>query len=160
MTDAIRFHQIPSDSIRSIANWHQQARPAPSDKDFNVQLGCHLEEIAEMVETLKFCTEGWEPTPGELTLLYSGLKLFADNLKRGAAVAVIRDREAFLDSLADQIVTAVGVGHCADMNVKEATARVDSSNWSKFVDGKPQFDENGKIAKPTTYRKPDLTGCL
>ena len=39
-------------------------------------------------------------------------------------------------------------------------AWVSRSNWSKFVDGQPQFDENGKIAKPSTYRKPDLTGCL
>lgn len=146
-------------SIDRIVEWHERARPTPDDKAFNVQLGCHFEEIAEMVETLKFCTEGWEPTPGELTMLHSGLKLFADRLKSGAVAAVIQDREGFLDSLADQVVTVLGVGHCADMDVGEAVARVDASNWSKFVNGQPRFDENGKIAKPITYRKPDLTGC-
>lgn len=151
-----------TNTLQSIAKWHQQARPAPSDKDFNVQLGCHLEEVCEMLEALTFSfpLTNFNPIPGHLTSAYHMLKMLSTSLKAGEAAASTHNREGFLDSLADQIVTAVGVGHCADMNVKEATARVDSSNWSKFVDGQPQFDRNGKIAKPTTYRKPDLTGCF
>lgn len=33
---------------------------------------------------------------------------------------------------------------------------VDRSNWSKFVDGKPVFNEQGKIAKPESYSPPNL----
>ena len=36
-------------------------------------------------------------------------------------------------------------------------AEVNESNWSKFVDGEPQFDENKKIKNGPNYRKPDLS---
>lgn len=146
-------------SVDSIALWHKRARPEPTDKDFNVQLGCHFEEIMEQVATLKFHVPGHSSISGEMTLLYTSLKVFSDQLKSGEAVATVEDRKEFLDSLADQIVTATGVGHCAKMNITEACVRVNSSNWSKYdVNGHPIFDDNGKIAKGPNYHKPDLEG--
>lgn len=62
-----------------------------------------------------------------------------------------------LDSLCDQIVTAIGVAHMMGFDIESALNEVNRSNWSKFIDGKAVFDENGKIAKPDTYSKPDLT---
>ena len=44
------------------------------------------------------------------------------------------------------------------MSIVEAVGRVNKSNWSKFVNGKPIFDENGKIAKGPDYVKCDLEG--
>ena len=69
-------------------------------------------------------------------------------------------RTELLDALCDQIVTAVGVAHMFGLDIEGALAEVNRSNWSKFVDGKPTFDANGKIAKPATYSKPDLTPFL
>lgn len=146
-------------SITNIELWHKRARPIPTDKDFNVQLGCHFEEVAEMVETLTFHVHGHPRTAGEMTMLHTGLKMFADKLKSGEAIATISNRKELLDSLADQIVTATGVGHCAGMDVVNACVEVDASNWSKFGDnGYPIFDSNGKIKKGPDYREPDLTG--
>lgn len=147
--------------INSIQLWHTHARPNPTDKDFSVQLGCHFEEVAEMVETLRFHVHGHESCDGEMTMLFTGLKLFADSLKSGEAVATVAatNRKALLDSIADQIVTAVGVGHCARMAVATACTTVNASNWSKFdSDGQPIFDANGKIAKGPNYAPPDLEG--
>lgn len=79
-------------------------------------------------------------------------------LKSGEMNAHVINRKEFLDSLADQIVTAAGVGHCAGMDVPGAVEVVDHSNWSKFVDGEPVFDNNGKITKGPDYFKPDLEG--
>ena len=70
------------------------------------------------------------------------------------------DRDAMLDSLCDQIVTATGVAHMFGMDIQGALNEVNRSNWSKFVDGKPVFDINGKIAKPATYSKPDLSAFV
>ena len=42
------------------------------------------------------------------------------------------------------------------LGIEGALAEVNRSNWSKFVDGAPVFDANGKIAKPATYSKPNL----
>ena len=144
-------------SIESIELWHKRARPEPNEKNFNVQLGCHLEEIVEMLDSLVF--HNGEPMLGQHMLARSTIETLSQSLKRGFIVAHVHDREAFLDSLADQVVTAVGAGHCAHMNTSEAVRRVNASNWSKFdADGLPVFDANGKIAKPDSYRPPDLSG--
>ena len=63
-------------------------------------------------------------------------------------------------ALADQVVTAVGVGHTLGIDVPDAAGRVNASNWSKFVDGQPVFDENGKIAKGPSYQPVDLEGLF
>jgi len=92
--------------------------------------------------------------------LWCTIKALSDGLKAGEMHATINpgEREAFLDALADQIVTAVGVGHCAGMQTAEAVARVNTSNWSKTVDGEFLRDAQGKITKPAAYVKPDLKG--
>jgi hypothetical protein len=150
-------------SIDSIGLWHKRARPNPSHRDFDVQLGCHLEEVVEMLATVDFSYTdefgSYPPVKGHNTAAYSALKQLADNLKSGATEARITDRKELLDSLADQIVTSVGVGHCAHMDVTEACVRVNSSNFSKYDDnGQPLRDANGKIAKGPRYAPPDLEG--
>lgn len=142
-----------NNTLQNIEGWHSRARQFPTEKDFNVQLGCHLEEVVEMLEVLHTDYHFWHRLRTDLFEL-------ATRLKEGRTSASITDREAFVDALADQIVTAVGVGHCADMDVPLAAEIVDQSNWSKFVDGFPTFDANGKIAKPPTYQAPNLRGCF
>lgn len=141
-------------TLTTINIWHRRARPEPTEANFNVQLGCHLEEIAEMLDTLAA-----NPTAERSFIdLKIYVKGFAEGLKRGEVTMGITDRKEFLDSMADQVVTAVGVGHCANMDVPAACERVDNSNWSKFVDGQPQFNEHGKITKGPYYAPPDLEG--
>lgn len=140
-------------SIESINLWHSRARPTPDAAQFNVQLGCHLEEIVEMLGTFEL-TRG----AGDMRDALEALNRIATRLKANEISATITNRKEFLDSVVDQVVTGVGAAYCAGMNAPEAIRRGDSSNWSKFVDGQPVFDENGKIAKPATYKPVDLTG--
>lgn len=138
-------------SIDSIELWHRRARPEPTQENFNVQLGCHVEEFIEMLDAVKF-NNTWTNLRYELVLL-------ADRLKANMENAEIVDRKEFLDSLADQIVTSVGVGHCAGMKTSDAVDAVSRSNWSKFNDeGFPIFNEHGKIAKGPNYKRPYLEG--
>ena len=138
-------------SIDSIELWHRRARPEPEQKNFNVQMGCHVEEFIEMLDAVKF-NNTWTNLRYELVLL-------ADRLKTNMENAEIVDRKEFLDSLADQIVTAIGVGHCAGMKTSDAVDEVSRSNWSKFNDeGFPIFNEHGKIAKGPNYKRPYLEG--
>jgi len=129
-----------------------------SDEAFNVQLGCHLEEVVEMMDALAFHSATAMVTLGQNTTLRNWLNIMANALKLGQCSATIIDREGFLDAVADQIVTGIGTAVCADMKPSDALALVDGSNWSKFVDGQPQFNEAGKIAKGVNYKKPDLAG--
>ena len=138
-----------------IEMWHRRTRPHPSDKDFTVQLGCHFEEVCEMLETLE--TE--DPNVrNNLASAHLMMLRVADALKGGADIHV-SDRKEFLDACADQVVTAIGAAYCAGMQPVEAIRRVNTSNWSKFDnDGKPIRDENGKIKKGPNYKPPVLDG--
>lgn len=136
-------------SIDSIELWHRRGRPDPTERELDIQLGCHVEEFVEMLACVQF-NQTWNNLRYELTLL-------ADRLKSGQESAIIHDRKEMLDALADQIVTAVGVGHCAGMKMSDAVNAVNKSNWSKYNDdGEPIFNEHGKIAKGPKYRPPVL----
>ena len=138
--------------IDNITLWHKRARPEPTEKDFDVQLGCHIEEFVEMLDSLTIRAEGFDKA-------IDALEDVANGLKAGTLTVSSVDRGELLDSLADQIVTAVGVGHCAKMDMNAAVQEVNDSNWSKFnYKGFPEFDDNGKIKKGERYRKPNLKG--
>lgn len=147
-------------TVSEIKTWFQKAVPAPSDKNRAVQLGCHFEEFGEMLRAM--CLDGTDYS--ELTALASELK---DSGKDAASLQLLSDevfpmfdKAELLDALCDQIVTAVGVAHMFGMNIEGALAEVNRSNWSKFVNEAPVFDENGKIAKGPDYTPPDLTKFL
>ena len=141
--------------IDNITLWHRRARPEPTDRDLDIQIGCHIEEFIEMVDALEI---DWD-THTDLDRAVNILEEFCNDLKKGVKTISSMNREAILDSLADQIVTAVGVGHCAKMDMVAAVQEVNDSNWSKFnYKGFPEFDENGKIKKGERYRKPNLKG--
>lgn len=138
-------------TLKEIELWHEKVCPDPDERKFNVQLGCHLEEFAEMLATLKGA-----PILHDVRNL---MVQVSDALKSGKMSVQVVDRLGFLDSLADQIVTAVGAGYREGMNVPAAAVRVNQSNWSKFDEnGDPIFDRNGKAMKGPAYHEPDLAG--
>lgn len=142
-------------TISSIQDWHQAARNYPDTQAFNVQLGCHFEEIAEMVDQLESECVSLDI---ELQLLYDSLIRVSNKLKNQESIISVIDRKEFLDSLGDQVVTTVGTAYCANMDIIGALTEIDRSNWSKFVNGKPVFNENGKVQKGPNYFKPVLEG--
>lgn len=137
-----------------IEAWHQKARPTPTDDNFQVQLGCHFEEIGEMVVEL----DGRDPaTELALKRVFSAVEDLAIGLKGGVFKVDIYDRVGLLDSLVDQVVTSIGTGYCAKMKMTKGLNEVNRSNWSKFdTMGNPVFDENGKIKKGDNYSPPNL----
>jgi hypothetical protein len=145
-------------SIDLTKMWHERARPEPLPVHLNIQTGCHLEEAMEMVAVMNGVDEYSNQL---LDRLHTALTVVSLGLKHGTIKFQVTpdNRKEFLDSLADQIVTAVGVGHCANMNIVEAVRRVNASNWSKYDDdGQPIFNEQGKIIKGPNYKAPDLEG--
>jgi len=141
---------VKPDSITDIANWFKAAKPEPTDKDICVQLGCHFEEIVEMLDELK--EDEANPIMHEI----------ANYMKSpdGGEVVALDDKVNFLDALCDQIVTATGVAYMMGFDIEGALKEVIRSNNSKMVNGKFEFDDNGKIAKPDSYSEPDLTPFL
>ena len=138
-----------TDHIHHIRDWFKLAVPTPTDKNRAVQIGVHFEEVAEMAEAI-----------GAETLAqtaHTTAEIYKVDFTEGIRVSAMHfNRQDLLDALCDQIVTAVGVAHMFGLDIEGALAEVNRSNWSKFVDGKPTFDANGKIAKPPSYSKPNL----
>jgi len=141
-------------NINSIYAWHYEARPYPNDQDFDVQLGCHFEEILEMLDTIKLSKDSHY-----LETAAHAIATLSLALKRKETSARIEDRKEFLDAVCDQIVTGIGAAYCAKMLPVTALEKVDKSNWSKFdEDGRAIRNGSGKIIKGPNYEKPDLSG--
>lgn len=142
-------------SVETIEMWHHRVRPAPTERNFLTQIGCHFEEVAEMMEVLRSNDEFVAKT---LRDALANIQILAHCLKQGDHIE-ITDRGDFLDAMADQVVTAVGTAYCAGMKPANAITAVNVSNWSKFDDdGEPIFDGNGKIKKGPNYKPPALDG--
>lgn len=130
--------------IELINLWFKRAVPQPTPKNQAVQLGVHFEEVAEMALALG--------DVGEANIMAD----LANDYKHWQTLKRI-NRNELLDSLCDQIVTAVGVAHMFGMDIEGALQEVTRSNWSKFDENdQPLFDENGKIKKGSRYIPPDL----
>lgn len=139
--------------VQRTVNWFKEAKPNPVHKDFNVQLGVHFEEISEMLETLVSTNRSMNLTIQDAL---SSILSIAKSLKSNEGIIMVSDPVEFLDSLCDQYVTALGSAHFFEADIVGAVTETNDSNYSKFVDGKAVFNEQGKIAKGPDYFKPDL----
>lgn len=147
--------------VNEIKQWFEQAVPNPTKDNQRVQMGVHLEEVAEMFDGLTETSFNDSANRTKLTATSQSLRILSDSLKKDPDFKLsVTDKLAVLDSLCDQIVTAVGVAHSLGFDILGALAEVSRSNNSKFVDGKPIFNEHGKIAKGPAYSKPELEKFL
>ena len=61
------------------------------------------------------------------------------------------------DALTDILYVTYGAGHAFGINLDKCFEEVQNSNMSKLGDdGKPIYNENGKVLKGPSYFKPDL----
>ena len=62
------------------------------------------------------------------------------------------------DALTDILYVTYGAGHAFGINLDECFKEVQNSNMSKLDEnGKPIYNESGKVMKGPKYFKPDLT---
>ena len=137
--------------IGQILDWFKAAVPNPTGEDLCVQIGCHYEEIGEMANVLM------DDDAKHAMRWYSDVYMEADEDARIYLAGFWNDdKTELLDALCGQIVTAIGVGYMAGFDMAGALQEVIRSNASKFENGKPLFDENGKIRKGKDYTPPEL----
>lgn len=146
-------------NIDKIINWFKAAKPNPTEKDKATQIGAHFEEVSEMMWALH-CNNIANKTHELSEEFYISGAIDEDIL--GNFIILPEEWEIdLLDSLCDQIVTAIGVGYMMGFDMVGALQEVNLSNWSKFDEnGNPIFNENGKIVKGENYFKPDLAKFL
>ncbi len=69
-----------------------------------------------------------------------------------------RDIKEVADALTDILYVTYGAGHAFGINLDKCFEEVQNSNMSKLgKDGKPIFNDKGKVMKGPKYFKPDLT---
>ena len=62
------------------------------------------------------------------------------------------------DALTDILYVTYGAGHAFGINLDKCFDEVQNSNMSKLgADGKPIYNESGKVMKGPNYFKPDLS---
>ena len=62
------------------------------------------------------------------------------------------------DALTDILYVTYGAGHAFGINLDKCFEEVQNSNMSKLdEDGKPIYNESGKVMKGPNYFKPDLS---
>ena len=65
------------------------------------------------------------------------------------------------DALTDILYVTYGAGHAFGINLDECFDEVQKSNMSKLdVDGKPIFNEKGKVMKGPNYFKPNFSKLI
>tara|TARA_B100000214_G_C23724022_1_gene515641 strand:- start:312 stop:683 length:372 start_codon:yes stop_codon:yes gene_type:complete len=68
-----------------------------------------------------------------------------------------KDIKEVADALTDILYVTYGAGHAFGINLDKCFQEVQDSNMSKLgSDGKPIYNEKGKVMKGPNYFKPDL----
>ena len=88
-------------------------------------------------------------------LRYNLIKEELDELKQAIDK---NDLLEVADALTDILYVTYGAGHAFGINLDNCFSEVQNSNMSKLgTDGKPIYNEAGKVMKGPNYYKPDLT---
>ena len=136
-------------------DWFNKAVPEPTEANINNQIACDIEEFSEKVECFVPSPENKDVYEAAL----EGLNCLKQMAYEGALTLgepVKEAKIALLDGICDSIVTNVGLATLMGFDIQRAMKEVNASNFSKFVDGEPIFNEQKKIMKSKDYFKPNL----
>ena len=94
------------------------------------------------------------PNESIISLRYELIKEELDELKEAIDK---KDIKEVADALTDILYVTYGAGHAFGINLDKCFEEVQNSNMSKLgLDGKPIYNDKGKVMKGPNYFKPDL----
>ena len=87
--------------------------------------------------------------------------LISEELEELKKAILDNDITEVADALTDILYVTYGAGHAFGINLDKCFNEVQESNMSKLgSDGKPIYNESGKVMKGPNYFKPDLSKFL
>ena len=116
----------------------------------------NFESVKKFMETFGQEIREKASFPNEkiVSLRYELIKEELDELQEALKNNDIKE---VADALTDILYVTYGAGHAFGINLDKCFAEVQSSNMSKLgIDGKPIYNEKGKVMKGPNYFKPDL----
>ena len=88
-------------------------------------------------------------------------ELIKEELEELNQAILDKDIKEVADALTDILYVTYGAGHAFGIDLDKCFNEVQKSNMSKLdSDGKPIFNEDGKVMKGPNYFKPDLNKFL
>ena len=112
-----------------------------------------MEKYGQEVKTKSFF-----PSEKIVQLRYDLIKEELDELS-----VAIKDKDIVevADALTDLLYVVYGAGHSFGIDLDKCFGEVQRSNLSKLdIDGKPIYNESGKVMKGPNYSKPNLKQFL
>ena len=89
------------------------------------------------------------------------LDLISEEVEELKNAMASKDLLEVADALKDILYVTYGAGHAFGINLDKCFDEVQNSNMSKLgSDGKPIYNESGKVMKGPDYFKPDLSKFL
>ena len=89
------------------------------------------------------------------------INLIEEELNEFKEAILKKNLKEAADALTDILYVTYGAGHAFGINLDKCFEEVQKSNMSKLGDdGKPIYDEKGKVMKGPKYLKPDLEKFL
>ncbi len=89
------------------------------------------------------------------------ISLIEEELKEFKDALFNKDIKEVADALTDILYVTYGAGHAFGIDLDKCFEEVQNSNMSKLgEDGKPIYNEAGKVMKGPNYFKPDLSKYL
>ena len=84
-------------------------------------------------------------------------ELINEELEELKEAIINKDIKEVADALTDILYVTYGAGHAFGINLDKCFQEVQNSNMSKLGnDGKPIYNDKGKVMKGPNYFKPDL----
>ena len=89
------------------------------------------------------------------------IELIGEELEEFKEAIKNNDLKEAVDALTDILYVTYGAGHAFGVNLDKCFDEVQRSNMSKLgMDGKPIYNDKGKVMKGPNYFKPDLSKFL
>ena len=120
----------------------------------------NFEKVGKFMETFGQEVKNKANFPGEkiVKLRYD---LIAEELEEFKIALKERDIKEVADALTDILYVTYGAGHAFGIDLDKCFQEVQDSNMSKLgKDGKPIYNDSGKVMKGPNYFKPDLSKFL
>jgi len=117
----------------------------------------NFERVKKFMETFgqEIREKAGFPNEKITSLRYDLIKEELDELKEAMEN---KDIKEVADALTDILYVTYGAGHAFGVDLDKCFQEVQNSNMSKLdSDGKPIYNDKGKVMKGPNYFKPDLT---
>jgi len=118
-------------------------------------------KVKEFMETFGQNVKEVSTWPNNPNTKHLRIDLIGEELNELMTAVSNDDFTGIANALTDILYVTYGAGHTFGINLDACFQEVHSSNMSKLgEDGKPIYNEDGKVLKGPNYREPDLKSIL